>query len=54
MPLTSPIDPPTRFIVSRTTDALWRVTFDNPPINLIDPTMIVELHNLVMESVKPR
>jgi enoyl-CoA hydratase/carnithine racemase len=49
MPLTTPIDPPTRFTVTRTTDALWRVTFDNPPINLIDPTMIVELQGLLSE-----
>jgi enoyl-CoA hydratase/carnithine racemase len=39
---------PTRFTVSRTT-SLWRVTFDNPPINLIDPLMIVELHRLLDE-----
>jgi enoyl-CoA hydratase/carnithine racemase len=25
------------------------VTFDNPPINLIDPVMIVALHDLVAE-----
>lgn len=25
----------------------WRVTFDNPPINLIDPEMIVALHELL-------
>ena len=25
----------------------WRVTFDNPPINLVDPTMIVALHELL-------
>jgi enoyl-CoA hydratase/carnithine racemase len=39
---------PTRFTVSRTT-SLWRVTFNNPPINLIDPLMIVELHRLLDE-----
>jgi len=38
----------TRFTVTRTT-SLWRVTFDNPPINLIDPMMIVELHRLLDE-----
>ena len=38
----------TRFTVIRTT-SLWRVTFNNPPINLIDPTMIVELHQLLDE-----
>jgi enoyl-CoA hydratase/carnithine racemase len=25
----------------------WRVTFDNPPINLIDPEMIVALYELL-------
>jgi hypothetical protein len=38
----------TRFTVTRTT-SLWRVTFNNPPINLIDPVMIVELHRLFDE-----
>jgi enoyl-CoA hydratase/carnithine racemase len=47
--MTSPTSPPSRFAVTRTTDALWRVTFDNPPINLIDPTMIVELHRLLTD-----
>jgi hypothetical protein len=27
----------TRFSLDRSTPSLWRVTFDNPPINLIDP-----------------
>lgn len=40
---------PTRFGVTRTTTALWRVTFDNPPINLVDPVMVVELHQLLTE-----
>jgi hypothetical protein len=31
----------TRFSLDRSTSSLWRVTFDNPPINLIDPVMIV-------------
>jgi len=26
-----------RFSLDRSTPLLWRVTFDNPPINLIDP-----------------
>ncbi|MBU8820602.1 hypothetical protein KL864_32525, partial [Mycolicibacterium goodii] len=38
-----------RFSVTRTTPALWRVTFDNPPINLVDPLMVVELHQLLTE-----
>src|SRR3981189_3553333 len=39
----------TRFSLDRSTSSLWRVTFDNPPINLIDPVMIVELHELLTE-----
>jgi hypothetical protein len=27
----------TRFSLDRSTPSLWRVTFDSPPINLIDP-----------------
>ena len=36
-----------RFKLIRASAALWRVTFDNPPLNLIDPAMIVELHQLL-------
>src|SRR5260370_17672760 len=39
----------TRFSLDRSTASLWRVTFDNPPINLIDPVMIVALHDLLAE-----
>src|SRR6266404_5413481 len=39
----------TRFSLNRSTPSLWRVTFDNPPINLIDPVMTVELHALLTE-----
>jgi len=39
----------TRFSLDRSTPLLWRVTFDNPPINLIDPVMIVALHELLTE-----
>src|SRR2546427_12769087 len=39
----------TRFSLDRWTPSLWRVTFDNPPINLIDPVMIVALHDLLTE-----
>ena len=31
----------TGFSLDRSTPSLWRVTFDNPPINLIDPAMIL-------------
>src|SRR5258708_12471824 len=37
----------TGFSLDRSTPSLWRVTFDNPPINLIDPAMIVALHDLL-------
>jgi hypothetical protein len=39
----------TGFSLDRSTPLLWRVTFDNPPINLIDPVMIVALHDLLTE-----
>jgi enoyl-CoA hydratase/carnithine racemase len=39
----------TRFTLDRSTPSLWRVTFDNPPINLIDPVMVVELDTLLTE-----
>jgi enoyl-CoA hydratase/carnithine racemase len=39
----------TGFSLDRSTPSLWRVTFDNPPINLIDPVMIVALHDLLAE-----
>jgi len=39
----------TRFSLDRSTRSLWRVTFDNPPINLIDPVMIVEMHDQLTE-----
>jgi enoyl-CoA hydratase/carnithine racemase len=38
-----------RFTVTRSSASLWRVTFDNPPINLIDPLMVVQLHELLTE-----
>jgi len=37
------------FSLDRSRPSLWRVTFDNPPINLIDPVMIVALHDLLAE-----
>ena len=39
----------TRVTVTRSSSSLWRVTLDNPPINLVDPVMIVELHHLLTE-----
>src|SRR6266850_6590698 len=39
----------TRFTVTRSSPSLWRVSFDNPPINLIDPMMAVELDALLTE-----
>ena len=36
----------TRFDLDRSTPSLWRVTFNNPPINLIDAVMMKELLNL--------
>jgi enoyl-CoA hydratase/carnithine racemase len=39
----------TRFKVTRSSPSLWRVTFNNPPINLIDAVMLNELLNLLTE-----
>jgi enoyl-CoA hydratase/carnithine racemase len=39
----------TRFSLVKSTPSLWRVTFDNPPINLIDAVMMKELLNLLTE-----
>jgi enoyl-CoA hydratase/carnithine racemase len=39
----------TRFTVDSSTQSLWRVTFDHPPINLIDHVMIGELAELLAE-----
>ncbi len=36
-----------QFKVSRVTPAYWRLTFDNPPINMLDPQTILELQDLV-------
>jgi enoyl-CoA hydratase/carnithine racemase len=39
----------TRFSLDSSTPSLWRVTFDHPPINLIDSVMIGELGELLAE-----
>src|SRR5216684_4587101 len=41
MPSTSPLS------ITQHNPQYWRVTFDNPPINLVDPAMIVALHELL-------
>jgi enoyl-CoA hydratase/carnithine racemase len=37
----------TNFAVVAETECLWRVTFDNPPINLVTPEILVELPKLI-------
>ncbi len=39
----------TRFALDCSTTSLWRVTFDNPPINLVDAVMIRELRQVLAE-----
>ena len=39
----------TRFTLDRSTPSLWRVTFDHPPINLVDPVLIGELGELLAD-----
>ena len=38
-----------QFIVSKVTSAYWRLTFNNRPINMLDPQTILELQDLVSE-----
>jgi enoyl-CoA hydratase/carnithine racemase len=40
---------PSTFTLTKSTPTLWRVTFANPPINLIDPLMATELRALLNE-----
>ncbi|MFI7124956.1 enoyl-CoA hydratase/isomerase family protein [Nonomuraea sp. NPDC050153] len=40
------MDSPTRFTLTEHSDTLWRVTFDNPPVNLVDAPMTSELDAL--------
>ena len=43
---------PARFTLDSSTPSLWRVTFHNPPINLIDSVMIGELGELFADIEK--
>jgi enoyl-CoA hydratase/carnithine racemase len=36
-------------IITKHTPAFWRITLDNPPLNLLDPEMIDGLHRLMDE-----
>ena len=42
-------EPATQFQVNRISPADWRVTFGNPPINLVDPDTVVQLQDLVTQ-----
>jgi len=33
--------------ITRHSRAYWRITFDNPPLNLIDPEVLHELQDLI-------
>ena len=41
----------TQITISKPSSALWTATFNNPPINLIDPDTIGELQELLAASV---
>lgn len=41
--------PTKKLVIDKTTAGYWRVTLDNPPINLIDDSMYDELYDLVGE-----
>ncbi|MEU3461267.1 enoyl-CoA hydratase/isomerase family protein [Streptomyces sp. NPDC006733] len=40
---------PTHFTLTETTPALWRVTFNNPPVNVIGPDLMRDLKELLAE-----
>lgn len=37
----------TQFTITKHSPAYWRVTFDNPPLNLVNPETILELQRIV-------
>jgi enoyl-CoA hydratase/carnithine racemase len=45
--VSEPVNQGTHFSVTAETERLWRVTFDNPPINLVTPEMLAELPALI-------
>jgi enoyl-CoA hydratase/carnithine racemase len=47
--MTSPIPPPksARIRLTRRSAAYWRVTIDNPPINVMSPEMIGQFHEVI-------
>ncbi|MEU0040340.1 enoyl-CoA hydratase/isomerase family protein [Streptomyces sp. NPDC006333] len=44
------MDSPTTFALTEQSPALWRVTFDNPPVNLVDAVMTKELDALLTRA----
>ncbi|MEU7967440.1 enoyl-CoA hydratase/isomerase family protein [Streptomyces sp. NPDC049097] len=44
------MDSPTRFTLTEHSPALWRVTFNNPPVNVVDSTMTTELDSLLTRA----
>jgi hypothetical protein len=39
--------PLTQFTITEAAPGYWRVTFNNPPINLCDPETLIELQQIV-------
>lgn len=44
------MDAPRTFALTEQSPALWRVTFDNPPVNLVDAAMTEELGALLTRA----
>src|ERR1700733_2370716 len=42
-----------QFVVTKISAAYWRITFDNPPLNLLNPETILELNQL-MDLIESR
>jgi enoyl-CoA hydratase/carnithine racemase len=43
---------PRQLVVTEQSPSLWRVAFNNPPLNLIGPVMVMELQTLLSEIEK--
>ena len=44
---TAPVDPAAQFTVDEVLPSYWRVTFENGPVNLVDPDSVEQLAQLV-------
>ncbi len=53
MTTASALTKPAQIRITRRTPAYWRVTFDNPPLNVMGPGMVKEFHRKSSTLSKP-